>query len=76
MVMGWDDEITVQYEGTAEVLGDDREADNLREVYFRAYPDGRERAASWPGPVHVKVTPRWIRYNNFNEPQLIKELVF
>jgi general stress protein 26 len=75
MVAGWSDEVTVQYEGTAEVLGDDREADNLREVYFRAYPDGRERAETWPGLVHIKITPRWIRYSNFNEPQLIKELV-
>ncbi|HTD39072.1 MAG TPA: pyridoxamine 5'-phosphate oxidase family protein [Mucilaginibacter sp.] len=76
LVIGWDDEITVQYEGTAEVLGDDSEADNLREVYYRAYPDGRERTETWPGLIHIKVTPHWLRYSNFNEPMIIEELAF
>lgn len=74
LAIGWDDEITVQYEGVAEVLGNNDEADNLREVYFRAFPDGRERAETWPGLVHIKVTPNWLRYSNFNEPQIIEEL--
>ena len=76
LVIGWDEEITVQYEGLAEVLGDDSEADRLREIYYTAYPDGRERAATWSGLVHIKVTPRWIRYSNFNEPLLIGEVTF
>src|ERR1700712_2875831 len=74
VVAGWDGEITLQYEGVAETLGNDSESDNLREIYFSAYPDGVERAASWPGLVHVKVSPKWIRYSNFNEPQRIEEL--
>lgn len=76
MVIGWDDETTVQYEGTSEILGNDSEADHLREVYFTAYPDGRARAQTWPGLVHIKVIPHWIRYNNFNDPTIIKELTF
>lgn len=76
LAAGWDEEVTVQYEGIAEILGTSDEADNLREVYFRAFPDGRERAETWPGLVHVKVSPKWIRYSNFNEPQVIEELVF
>jgi general stress protein 26 len=76
LVTGWDDEITVQYEGIAEILGDDNEAGNLKEVYFRTFPDGRERAETWPGLVHIKLSPKWIRYSNFNEPQVIKELAF
>ena len=76
LAAGWDEEVTVQYEGIAEILGTGNEADNLREVYFRAFPDGRERAETWPGLVHVKVSPKWIRYSNFNEPQMIEELVF
>lgn len=74
--IGWDNEITVQYEGIAEVLGDGDEANGLREIYFKAYPDGRERAATWPGLVHIKVTPKWIRYSNFNDPLLIEEIAF
>ena len=75
-VIGWDEEITVQYEGIADVLDNGGEADRLREIYYRTYPDGRERAATWPGLVHVRVTPRWIRYSNFNDPPLIEEMVF
>jgi uncharacterized pyridoxamine 5'-phosphate oxidase family protein len=55
LAAAWDEERTVQYEGIAEILGTGNEADNLREVYFRAFPDGRERAETWPGLVHVKV---------------------
>jgi general stress protein 26 len=76
LAAGWDEEVTVQYEGIAEILGTGDESDNLREVYFRAFPDGRERAETWPGLVHVKVSPKWIRYSNFNEPQVIEELIF
>jgi general stress protein 26 len=76
VVIGWDDEITVQYEGTAEILGDGDEADSLRAIYYQAYPDGQERTATWPGLVHIKITPRWIRYSNFNLPFLIEELSF
>jgi general stress protein 26 len=76
LVIGWDNETTVQYEGTAEVLGNDAEADNLREIYYKAYPDGRERAETWPELVHLKVTPKWLRYSNFNEPVVIKEMSF
>ena len=76
LVIGWDNETTVQYEGTAVVLGNDNEAENFKAVYFQAFPDGQERAETWPGLVHIKVTPAWLRYSNFNEPQVIKEIVF
>jgi general stress protein 26 len=76
VVVGWDDEVTVQYEGHATVLGYDGDADNMREIFYRAYPDGRERADTGPGLVHIKVSPKWIRYSNFNEPTVIKELTF
>jgi len=76
LVIGWDNETTIQYEGNAEVLGHDTEAENLKDIYFRTFPDGRERAETWPGLVHIKVTPQWLRYSNFNEPPVIRELVF
>ena len=40
--IGWDNEITVQFEGIAEVLDDSSEADKLREIYYKTYADGRE----------------------------------
>lgn len=76
IVVGWDNETTVQYEGEAEILGDDTEAQKLKEIYFEAYPDGRERAETWPGLVHIKVKPKWLRYSNFNDPVVIEEIAF
>ena len=75
LVIGWDDETTIQYEGIAAELAGP-EDDHYRETYFEAYPDGRERAANWAGLVHFKVTPTWLRYSNFNDPVVVEEMVF
>jgi pyridoxine/pyridoxamine 5'-phosphate oxidase len=74
LVIGWDNETTMQYEGEAvELKGE--EADKYKELYFSVFPDGRQRAES-PGIVHFKIHPKWIRYSNFNQPQLIREWQF
>jgi general stress protein 26 len=75
VVIGWDNETTVQYEGVAEELTGP-EADHYKEIYFEVYPDGRERAKTWPHIVHFKITPKWIRYSNFNDPVVIEEMDF
>jgi hypothetical protein len=69
------DERTVQYEGVAdEPTGG--ELARLREVYFRRFPDGRDRLA-WRGLIHVRVRPRWLRFSDFNQsPPVIVELSF
>ena len=74
LVIGWDNEISVQYEGIATLLTDADEY--YKEVYYDAYPDGRERALTWRGLVQFKVSPKWIRYSNFNEPMVIEEMLF
>jgi len=76
VVIGWDNETSVQYEGKATVLGDDDEALRLKEIYFAAYPDGRDRVKTMEGLVHIKITPEWLRYSNYNEPVVIEEMVF
>jgi len=75
LVIGWDNETTVQYEGIATELSGDEE-DRYKKIYFSVYPDGRERAVTWPHIVHFKVTPKWIRYSNFNEQVVIEEMAF
>lgn len=72
VALGWPGEKTVQYEGIAmEPQGP--ELARYREIYFRAWPDGRDRL-HWPGPVHLVIRPRWIRYSDFDQrPPLIKE---
>jgi hypothetical protein len=71
---GWGlgEEQTVQYEGMAdEPTGSD--LDRVREIYFGAYPDGRDRL-SGPGLVHVRVRPIWMRYSDFSrKPDAILE---
>lgn len=64
LVIGWDDAITAQIEGVAD-FPDGAELERIREVYFVAYPDGRERLA-WPGITHVRVRPTWVRQTDFN----------
>lgn len=73
LVVGWDDEITAQIEGTAD-FPEGEELERIRACYFDAHPDGRERL-SWPGIVHVRVRPTWVRYSDFTQaPPRIVEL--
>jgi PPOX class probable F420-dependent enzyme len=72
LVIGWDDERTVQIEGLADFPTGD-ELDRIRECYFAAYPDGRDRLG-WPGITHVRIRPSWLRYSDFTpRPALVVE---
>jgi general stress protein 26 len=73
LVIGWDEETTIQYEGTAVLLSGEG-ADLYKEIYYSVFPDGRQRAATSPNLVHFKVIPHWVRYSNFNEPVMIEEM--
>jgi pyridoxine/pyridoxamine 5'-phosphate oxidase len=72
-VIGWDNETTVQLEGTVTELKGEY-AGYYKEIYFEVYPDGRERAETWPDIAHFKITASWIRYSNFNENGVIEEM--
>ena len=73
LVVGWDHEATAQIEGRVDFpVG--AELERIRQCYFVAYPEGRERLA-WPGITHVRVRPTWIRYSDYTrDPPLIVEL--
>ena len=63
LVIGWDNEMTVQCEGTADIpTGADR--DRCLQAYFAQYPDGVERALDHD-IVHVRVRPSWLRYSDY-----------
>ncbi len=64
LVIGWDDERTVQYEGIAdEPTG--AELSRLKQLYFARFPEGRIRE-HWPGITYFRVRPRWVRFSDFS----------
>jgi pyridoxine/pyridoxamine 5'-phosphate oxidase len=75
LVIGWDGEETVQYEGIAREASPN-ELERYRAIYFAAFPDGYERAA-WPDIAYLIVRPHWIRYSDFRtKPEHIEEFKF
>jgi pyridoxine/pyridoxamine 5'-phosphate oxidase len=63
VVGGWDEELTYQIEGVADVPeGDD--LTRCQEAYFVQYSEGRERAARG-GIGYVRVIPTWVRRADF-----------
>ena len=71
VVIGWEDEQTVQMGGLAdEPTGEDLA--RLKTVYFQAYPDGVDRQ-QWPGITYVRVRPDWMRYSDFRIPSRVVE---
>jgi len=75
-VIGWDNEQTLQYEGTAKIP-DINELDKLLQTYFEVFPDGKDRKENWKNIAYFCVEPKWIRYSDFNEAtRQIVELKF
>lgn len=74
-VIGWDDNITVQYEGNAEeLIGEEKK--KYQKIYWRKNPKA-ERWSTRLEIAYFKVSPRWIRYSDLNErPWAIKEVTF
>jgi pyridoxine/pyridoxamine 5'-phosphate oxidase len=67
LVIGWDEEQTVQLEGVAdEPTG--TELAVLQRRYFEQFPDGPSRLA-WAGITYFRVRPTWIRYSDFRGPE-------
>lgn len=72
-VIGWEGEITAQYEGIAT----EPEGEALRQaqdIYFPAWPSCIEHQ-QWPGITWFLVNPLWIRYSDFNIHR-IEEMTF
>ena len=72
LVIGWDDNVSLQIEGLARrPIGDDLAS--AKTAYFREWPDGRAREA-WPDIAYVVVKPKWIRYSNYAAgPPVVEE---
>jgi hypothetical protein len=70
LVIGWDDEITAQIEGVVD-FPTGSELERIRQCYFSAYPDGRDRLV-WPGITHARVRPTWVRYSDFTQQETVE----
>jgi hypothetical protein len=71
LVIGWDDETTLQMEGVASELAGD-ELIRAKEVYFESWPDGRERE-NWRDIAYFVVKPNWMRFSRYSDPPAIAE---
>ena len=71
LVIGWENDISVQIEGVARrPQGDDLAY--AKAAYFREWPDGRGRE-NWPDIAYIVVKPRWLRYANYAGAPVIEE---
>lgn len=72
-VIGWDENITVQYEGVAEEVKGEA-AMKYKEAYWFKNPDAK-RWETREGITYFKVTPKWIRYSDLNkDPWVVFEI--
>lgn len=72
LVIGWDEEQTVQLEGSAdEPTGS--ELARLKRVYFERFPEGPERER-WPDITYFRVRPAWARYSDFRPGGGVEEI--
>ena len=74
IVIGWDKERTVQYEGKATIPTANA-LDELFDVYLKVFPDGQERR-KLKDTVYFCVEPTWLRYSDFNTSGSIEEISF
>lgn len=75
IVIGWDENITVQYEGTASVL-DGKTLVQYQVQHFSKLPSA-EKYNDNPDERYILVRPKWLRYTDCNEdPWQIQELSF
>lgn len=72
LVVGWDEEQTVQLEGTADEPSGDELA-LLKGVYFEQFPDGTERQL-WPDITYFRVRIGWARYSDFRVGGAVTEV--
>ncbi len=72
LVVGWESEVTVQYEGVARELTGPERTPYLDE-YFAVWPECKSHL-QWPDIAHFLIRPQWIRHSDYaQEPPMIQE---
>jgi general stress protein 26 len=66
LVIGWDNDQTIQIEGLADELGGP-ELERLKQVYSSTYPDYCRTRQRMKGLIYFRVRPKWMRYSDFRK---------
>lgn len=75
LVIGWDNNITVQYEGNAHELWSN-ELESCKKIFFAKLPHAKKWEKN-PDIRFFKCSPKWIRYSDLNkDPWEIFEINF
>jgi hypothetical protein len=64
VVIGWEGEQTVQYQGVA-IEPEGQDLLRAQAIYFSGWPNGVERQ-KWPGIAYFLIRPIWVRYSDFD----------
>jgi hypothetical protein len=72
LVVGWDENVTVQIEGRAIPVADSEENRRLRDVHIANCPLEAEFLKQ--GAQLYKIVPLWIRYSDFRSDPIVFEL--
>lgn len=76
LVIGMDDDQTLQYEGIAEEIVQDADIEQVKGLYYAKTPEAR-RYENEPGQTYFKVQPRWLRFTDIStDPDTIVEITF
>jgi pyridoxine/pyridoxamine 5'-phosphate oxidase len=74
VVFGYNERITVQYEGKASIITED--VDKYKQIYFKKSPSSTEHESE-QNEGYIKIIPSWIRYTDIDKkPEETFELNF
>ena len=71
LVMGWDGQETLQYEGLA-AIPDGRRLEVARNAFIGTFPL-KTPDEHWPGNNYYVVAPCWLRFSSYYRPRFIEE---
>lgn len=66
VVVGWEDNQTVQIEGVADEPGG-QELQSFRQFYSTLHPDYFRTRQGVKGLIYFRVSPKWMRYSDFRK---------
>jgi Pyridoxamine 5'-phosphate oxidase len=71
LVIGWDGDQTLQYDGLAEEPGG-QALERIRACYLSVFPE-KTSHQNWPGNCYFLLRPLWIRFSNYYSPRTVEE---